>query len=248
MDDHDPLIERLRALGRAPVDPATASNHLSAMAAVRATRRQWTRAKVGAAFFAGLVVGGTGLASAGALPAPVQDAAHSALSTVGVDVPKGHQPARYSGPECGSDPTTHQPFRNHGQYVRAHAGAPTADASRCGKPIQAGTGGPDTSETSEPGEPSEASGGGPPPSAHGHGAQGQGHGHGHGAGVGNGDGNNSPDAPDAISGSQRTPTTATRTTAAPTTAAPTTTTAPAMTAAPTTTISTSTSTTSTTAP
>ena len=139
MDEHDPLIDRLRDLGRQPLDSATAFRHLSAMASVGGRSARAAKLKVGAAFFAGLMLGGTGLATAGALPGPAQDVAHSALSNVGVAVPNGHGPARYNGPECGTDPQTNLPFRNHGQYVRAHAGDPNAGASRCGKPLHAGT-------------------------------------------------------------------------------------------------------------
>jgi hypothetical protein len=68
--EHAELAERLRALGRSPVDPAIASEHVSAMAAVKTrwspTRARFGRAKVAAAFAAGLVLGSTGLASASA--------------------------------------------------------------------------------------------------------------------------------------------------------------------------------------
>jgi hypothetical protein len=139
MDDQDPLIDRLRGLGRHPVDPATAARHLGAMASTGGHTARAVKFKVGAALFAGLVLGGTGFATAGAPPRPAQDAAHSALSKVGLEVPKGHGPARYNGPECGTDPQTHQPFANHGQYVRSHQADPNAGSSRCGKPIQAGS-------------------------------------------------------------------------------------------------------------
>jgi hypothetical protein len=135
MDEHDPLIERLRGLGRHNVDPSLASRHLDAMASSPHRTVRSAKVKVGAAFFAGLVLGGTGLASAGTLPGPAQGVAHTALSAVGIDVPNSHGPARYNGPEC-----TGGPYRNHGQYVRAHQADLNAGKSRCGKPIQAGTG------------------------------------------------------------------------------------------------------------
>ena len=139
MDDHDALVDRLRDLGRQPVEPATASRHLSEMAAAPSGHsRLWTRLKIGAAFAAGLIVGGTGLASAGALPGPAQDAARTTLSKVGVNVPHGTE--RFNDPAvCGLDPSTQKPFRNHGQYVKAHKGDPAAAQSRCGKPLTAGT-------------------------------------------------------------------------------------------------------------
>lgn len=136
MDEHDPLIERLRGLGRHPVEPVIAARHLGSMASVRVKTRRFVKLKVGTAFFAGLMLGGTGLAYAGALPATVQDAAHGTLSQVGLSVPNGHGPARYNGPEC-----TGGPYANHGQYVRSHKSDPNAGTSRCGKPVQAGNGG-----------------------------------------------------------------------------------------------------------
>lgn len=159
MDEHDPVVDRLRRLARQPLDQDLAARHLADMAGARRTRRaslSSVRWKVGAAFFAGLLLGGTGLATAGALPGPVQNVAHSTLSEVGVDVPDGHGPARYNGPECGLDPQTHQPFKNHGQYVKAHRNDPNAGQSRCGKPVQAGTETPGVTEPPESPEPTDA--------------------------------------------------------------------------------------------
>jgi len=158
MDDHDPLIDRLQALGHQPVDPATASRHLSAMATVGSGhRRLWTRLKIGSAFGVGLLLGGTGLASAGALPGSAQDAAHKALSTVGVKVPKGAQGTeRFNDPAvCGIDPATQKPFRNHGQYVRTHQDDPAAAQSRCGKPLKADSGSDQTPTVKPPASPSD---------------------------------------------------------------------------------------------
>jgi hypothetical protein len=166
MEDHDPVIETLRELGRRPVDPAVVTRHLSRMAGIRPRTPFSTKVKVGAAFAAGLLVGGTGLATAGALPSPVQSVAHTVFSSVGVDVPGG-PPQRYNGPECGANAD----YKNHGQHTQD----PNAGQSRCGKPIQAGTNG-DTSSTDAPDTP-----GGPPP-GHGHG---NGNGHGPPAGKGN---------------------------------------------------------------
>src|SRR5439155_16774817 len=94
-----------------------------------------TRTKVAAALASGFLLGSVGLASAGTLPDPVQEAAHSALGAVGVSVPPGHD--RYNGPECGGR------FANHGQYVKAHKGDTGAAKSRCGKPNRAGHGASD---------------------------------------------------------------------------------------------------------
>ncbi|GAC1478793.1 MAG: hypothetical protein NVS1B12_15480 [Acidimicrobiales bacterium] len=191
MDDTDPLVERLRDLGRQPVDPATASQHLSAMGSVRRPIRGWRRYRVGAAFFAGLLVGGTGLASAGALPGGVQNAAHTTLSEVGVNVPDGHGPAR-STVGCPADGVT---YKNHGQYVRTHHNDPNAGASQCGKPVNAGADEQGGTEAPESPEPTEAPDAGKPatPGANGHG-HGNGHGNGHGKGQGNqGQGNQGQD-------------------------------------------------------
>src|SRR5207249_3594816 len=75
---------------------------------------------------------------AGALPNGAQEAAHHALGVVGVTVPHGD---RYQGPECGGT------VKNHGQYVRSQPKGQRAEAaaSRCGKPVQAGQGGSDSS-------------------------------------------------------------------------------------------------------
>jgi len=125
MTEHDDLIERLRSLGGQPIDPALQSAHLTAMAGVRPSQ-VWTKVRVAAAFLAGLLIGGSGLAAAGALPDPAQNLAHSALAQVGVNVP---QPDRYHGPECGSEAKA-----NHGGYVQADKALAKSD---CGKPVHA---------------------------------------------------------------------------------------------------------------
>ncbi len=126
--EHDDLEQRLAGLGRQPLPPGLASEHLTRIAEAGTTSRWPSKLRVGAAFLAGLLLGGSGLAAAGALPDPVQHAAHRALDTVGVDVP---DPERYHGAECGDEVK-----RNHGAYVRDdHSLA----QSRCGKPVQAGS-------------------------------------------------------------------------------------------------------------
>lgn len=86
----DELTRRLRALGDQPVPPATSAAHLAAMASVgaRPERRRFGRVAVGLAALTGFLVGGSGLAMAGALPAPAQDAAASVLAQVGVVAPR----------------------------------------------------------------------------------------------------------------------------------------------------------------
>jgi hypothetical protein len=136
MNDDD-LIRRLRDLGTRPVDTSLASRHLTALAeattAGRVPRRRVTRVKVAAAFAAGLLLGGTGLASAGALPDGVQEVAHQTLGQVGIDVPPGKE--RYNDPAvCPGGP-----YRNHGEYVRTHPDDPEAGRSPCGKPVKSVT-------------------------------------------------------------------------------------------------------------
>jgi hypothetical protein len=136
MNEHEDLIARLRALGSQPVSSETSGRHLAAMEATPGASRGGTRAhrlRIVAAFAVGLLAGTTGLATAGALPDGAQEAAHRALGAVGLNVPHGD---RYQGPECGGV------VKNHGQYVRSQPKGRRAEAaaSRCGKPIQAGTG------------------------------------------------------------------------------------------------------------
>jgi hypothetical protein len=233
VDELDPIIESLRQLGTAPIDPATASRHLGAMVGIRPRASLATKVKVGAAFAAGLLVGGTGLATAGALPGPAQDVAHSALSEVGVSVPGG--PQRYEGPECGGT------YKNHGQYVRAHPGDPNAGRSPCGKPLQSTTG----AGSGDQEAPGYADGG---PGSNGHGnGHGQGHGHGHGHGQG-GAGQSAPEGqsnPSNGTGPSSAPSTPVAPTASSTTL-PTSTSTPSTTSTSTSTTSTTSTTTSTT--
>jgi hypothetical protein len=126
------LESRLHELGAASIDPAVASVHLGAMAGVAPGRAGWaTKLRVAAAFFAGLLIGGSGLAAANALPSSAQSVAHATLAKVGVNVPSGHDRVTEG---CGTD-SNGQPFKNHGQYVKAHPeDRAAAAASDCGKP------------------------------------------------------------------------------------------------------------------
>lgn len=71
LDPRDSLTDRLRTLGQRPVDPALQSEHLTAMAGVRAGSAFRTslmgRVKVAAGVFAGFLIGATGLTTAGAM-------------------------------------------------------------------------------------------------------------------------------------------------------------------------------------
>lgn len=134
MNENDDLIHRLAGLGQQPVDPDVAARHLSTMTPRPGRQVIAHKLRVAGAFALGLFVGATGLASAGALPDPMQEVAHHTLGAVGVDVPRAD---RYNGSECAGGP-----FKNHGEYVRSQPkeSRPEAAASRCGKPVQAGTG------------------------------------------------------------------------------------------------------------
>ena len=151
------VVRRLRALAERPVEPGTAGRVLARARRAPASRWGTTRLKVAAAMAGGFLVGSMGLASAGTLPNPVQDVAHSALGAVGISVPPGHD--RYNGPECGGT------YANHGEYVRAHPDDPAAGRSPCGKPNRAakrgGGGGQPAAEASDRR--------GPPPWAQGNG-------------------------------------------------------------------------------
>lgn len=168
---HEPIVGRLRAMGHTPVPKATASAHLTTMAAGRpgaAECRKWrSKLAYAAAVAAAMFVPGTALAAAGALPGPAQDAAHEIASAVGAGehVPAGKgkgkakggsdddgagNVARYQGPECaladGSQP------KNHGQYVKAQPKDQREEASksRCGKPLGADADGESTDPTTPP--------------------------------------------------------------------------------------------------
>jgi hypothetical protein len=154
-EDFPEVTERLRAFGESELPAGTASRAL-ARARFRPTPRRWRGRWVVAAAVAGFTLGSVGLASAAVLPAPVQDAAHNALGAVGLHVPPGHQ--RYN------DPATclGGPYKNHGQYVRAHPNDANAGASPCGKPLKA----VDPSKASDDGPKNHSSRNGPPPWAH----------------------------------------------------------------------------------
>ena len=145
MDGHD-VIERLHAYGRAPLPPE-ARDHVLARLADRTGARRRLRWRVAVGGVAALLVGSGGLATAGALPAPVQDVAHRALQAVGVNVPPGHE--RYNDPvDCPGGP-----YANHGDYVSKHPDDPTAGRSPCGKPTKAVRG-----ESGSPGHSGSAPG------------------------------------------------------------------------------------------
>jgi hypothetical protein len=128
--EHAALAARLAALGKEPVDATVASDHLSALAAVqpgrtlRPVRERFVRGRIAAAFAAGLLLGGTSLASAGALGTTPQNAVADAAGHVGLDLPGG-TPRSTDG--CGG-----KTYKNHGRYV-SQGGDPH---SACGKPVK----------------------------------------------------------------------------------------------------------------
>ncbi|HUS61019.1 MAG TPA: hypothetical protein VMY34_02410 [Acidimicrobiales bacterium] len=162
MTTHDTIIARLNDLGSNPVDPATASQHLTTLATAATPAepsRWWTKARVAAAFAAGILIGGTGLASAGALPDVVQDKVANVAAKVGLDLPQGT--ARYAGAECGLD-ADGQPieWRNHGQYLKSLPAdqREAASSSKCGKPLSSING--DTSDAGDEDGPNACKGAG----------------------------------------------------------------------------------------
>lgn len=144
LNEFSHLTERLRALGDEPVEPTVRARHISQMAGqhreklvprLAQSRLFRSRLRVGAAFFAGLLIGGSGMAVAGALPSPAQSVAHDVLGAVGVGIPDGKgKPRSVEGCPEG------QTFANHGQYMKwvAENGGDTeaASTSECGKPLK----------------------------------------------------------------------------------------------------------------
>lgn len=136
--DSSAMEARLRSLGEQPIDPPTQSAHLTAMAVARPARSGLRdKLKVAAALAGGFLLGSTGLAFAGALPAPAQDVASEAMARVGVEVPTGTE--RYFGTECvAAEGGGHA--RNRGLYLKQErakgaAALDAAKASDCGKPV-----------------------------------------------------------------------------------------------------------------
>ena len=142
-EPEDGLIARLRALGQMPVDSATQSRHLTAMAEAAAAPTLFgtlgNRVRVVVALVVGFMLGTTGLASAGAL-GPLQPIASTTLEKVGINVPHPDDAgtARYRGEECED-----VSYKNRGSYLKAirakygkdSAQLEAAKASRCGMPL-----------------------------------------------------------------------------------------------------------------
>lgn len=143
----DPTADRLRRLGTADIPSAVRTEHLQAMSAsstddvAPAARREkrFGRLAVAMAAIVGFLAGSTGLAVAGALPDPAQDAAADVLSVVGLDVPAGKEGKR--GP-CVSaaaklaDPAEKQAAKDacpKGPFGNGPDGAPGQSGEKPGK-------------------------------------------------------------------------------------------------------------------
>src|SRR5688572_17648172 len=100
-EPEDGLTSRLRALGSLPVDPATQSQHLTAMAEAAAApslgATLGSRLRLAGALVLGFLLGTTGLASAGAL-GPLQPIAATAVeAATPLDVPNGKDAGEDAG-------------------------------------------------------------------------------------------------------------------------------------------------------
>jgi hypothetical protein len=128
----DDLISRLQSLAAGPVADEVAAHHFSLMdGAAPAAPRRHVRSMIAGGTLVVAMLAGTGIAAAaGNLPNPAQDAAHTVLSKVGVDVPRGTTRST-----DGCDGKT---YANHGQFVRSQPKGAARDAaakSNCGKPV-----------------------------------------------------------------------------------------------------------------
>ena len=128
MNDNDRLMQRLRSLGERPVERDLAAHHLTAILLPRrqASASRFSRVKMAAVFAAGLVLGGTSLASAGALGTAAQRTVADTVDGVGLDLPGGTARSMVG---CDGEEV-----RNHGQFVSG-GGDPH---SECGKPVVSG--------------------------------------------------------------------------------------------------------------
>jgi hypothetical protein len=153
------VTRRLQQFGSAPLDAGVADRVLGRVRAGRPASRRVARTKLlSAAAVAAFLASGVGLAAADVLPPSAQDVAHSALETVGVHVPPGHD--RYNdATACPGGP-----YANHGAYVRAHPGDPNAGKSPCGKPTRAVN---PSSSGADNDKQGKGAGNGPPPWAKG---------------------------------------------------------------------------------
>lgn len=186
------LADRLRALGTQPIDPATRSEHLTAMATAAVDQAQHSsflgrvgrRVQLGAAVAVGVLLGTTGLATAGAL-GPLQPIAAKGVEAVTpLNVPDGHgKSAEAKTKAHGSEDDANGvervtegceagiSTRNRGQYLKGirekygndSAELDAAKLTRCGLPVNSeGTpGGDDDAESTEADEAKSSKANGP---------------------------------------------------------------------------------------
>lgn len=182
LDPQSPVTARLRAMGAQPVDPATMSEHLTALASAPSSRKWFTalrhRAAVAGALLAGLALGTTGAATAGVL-GPMQSIAHTVAAHVGAEgvVPDSNQSGntkstdntkdagvlRYRDATACQLPADNQTatYKNHGQYVKlwvqdanaTDAQKQAAAESDCGKPLSAVNKGSDANDSADTNKP-----------------------------------------------------------------------------------------------
>ena len=119
-------LVRGRSSGRVPSSPSTGRS---------TARARFFRAKVVGFVVAGTLVGSTGLAFAGALPGPAQDAVSHVLANVGIHVPTSH-PAS-TGPEISKLATTTDTTGvQKGATISSTASGGVSQAGEHGKPSQ----------------------------------------------------------------------------------------------------------------
>jgi hypothetical protein len=116
-----------------------------------AERSRFFRAKVASLVLVGTLIGTTGLAAAGALPAPLQDAASKVLAKVGISVPTSDGHPASSGVEISKTATTSDATGvDKGAEISTVASGGHSQAGQNGKP----------SPAAHPAHPSEPAPGG----------------------------------------------------------------------------------------
>ena len=185
-EPQDWLTERMRSLGAQQIDPAMQSKHLTEMAEAAAAPSllgtTWSRVKLGVALGVGILLGATGLTSAGAL-GPLQPIASTAVeAATPLDVPNGksaeahaandaRKEAKANGEKSGGVERVTEgceqgiSTRNRGQYlkgIREQYGEDSAELAaakltRCGMPVNS-EGTPGTDDEPEAAEVEDESG------------------------------------------------------------------------------------------
>ena len=148
MNDDSPIVDRLRELGREPIDPSLQSLHLTLMSnsASSGRKRLVRRLQVGAAAAFVVLAVPTALSAADIDAGPVSDLGAKVAGVLGADIADGkvtHGTERHYGSEC-LPIADGKGAANHGQYLKwIRENRPDmleqAKASNCGKPLTAGT-------------------------------------------------------------------------------------------------------------